>query len=78
MDTNYDTLQLQCQNIFQKNLLIKCDHLPQKATVHPKLFLAIITTQMIATVITAQGILVPAIEWYHALFVWAYARNGFW
>ncbi|VVC05995.1 Uncharacterised protein [uncultured archaeon] len=44
-------------------------------TVKPalRLFLAIVTTQMIATVITAQGILVPAIGWYHALFVWGYA-----
>jgi H+-transporting ATPase len=44
-------------------------------TVKPasKLFLAIITTQTIATVITAQGILVPAIGWYNALFVWGYA-----
>ncbi|MDE1814292.1 MAG: plasma-membrane proton-efflux P-type ATPase [Thaumarchaeota archaeon] len=48
-------------------------------TVKPalKLFLAIITTQMIATIITAQGILVPAIGWYNALFVWGYAFAWF-
>ncbi|HJT09321.1 MAG TPA: plasma-membrane proton-efflux P-type ATPase, partial [Candidatus Nitrosotalea sp.] len=48
-------------------------------TVKPgtKLFLAIITTQTIATVITAQGILVPAIGWHNALFVWGYALAWF-
>lgn len=48
-------------------------------TVRPalKLFLAIIATQTIATVITAQGILVPAIGWYDALFVWGYALAWF-
>ena len=48
-------------------------------TVKPalKLFLAIVTTQTIATVITAQGILVPAIGWDHALFVWGYALTWF-
>ncbi len=48
-------------------------------TVKPALglFLAIVSTQMIATVITAQGILVPAIGWHHALFVWAYALAWF-
>ena len=48
-------------------------------TVKPalKLFLAIVTTQMIATIITAQGILVPAIGWYNALFVWGYAFAWF-
>jgi H+-transporting ATPase len=37
------------------------------------LFLAIVTTQFIATVITAQGILLPSIGWYVALFVWGYS-----
>jgi H+-transporting ATPase len=48
-------------------------------TVKPasKLFLAIITTQTIATIITAQGILVPAIGWHNALFVWVYALAWF-
>lgn len=48
-------------------------------TVKPalRLFLAIIATQTIATIITAQGILVPAIGWYNALFVWAYALVWF-
>ncbi len=48
-------------------------------TVKPalKLFLAIITTQTIATIITAQGILVPAIGWHDALFVWGYALAWF-
>ena len=48
-------------------------------TVKPatKLFLAIIATQTIATVITAQGILVPAIGWNNALFVWGYAFAWF-
>ncbi|HJT10457.1 MAG TPA: hypothetical protein VJ771_06720, partial [Candidatus Nitrosotalea sp.] len=34
-------------------------------------------TQTIATVITAQGILVPAIGWHNALFVWGYALAWF-
>ncbi len=48
-------------------------------TVKPalKLFLAIIVTQIIATIITAQGILVPAIGWNNALFVWGYALAWF-
>ncbi len=48
-------------------------------TVKPalRLFLAIIATQSIATIITAQGIIVPAIGWYNALFVWIYALAWF-
>jgi H+-transporting ATPase len=44
-------------------------------TVKPatRLFLAIVTTQSIATIITAQGILLPAIGWPMALFVWGYS-----
>jgi len=43
-------------------------------TVRPatRLFLAIVTTQCIATIITAQGILLPAIGWPMALFVWGF------
>ena len=37
------------------------------------LFLAIVTTQSIATVIIAQGILLPSIGWSLALFVWGYS-----
>ncbi|MGI0062154.1 MAG: HAD-IC family P-type ATPase, partial [Nitrosotalea sp.] len=48
-------------------------------TVKPatRLFIAIVATQMIATVITAQGILVPAIGWHTALFVWGYVLIWF-
>src|SRR5574340_1099839 len=44
-------------------------------TVKPatRLFLAIVTTQSIATIITAQGILLPAIGWHMALFVWGFS-----
>ncbi|MDE1844916.1 MAG: plasma-membrane proton-efflux P-type ATPase [Thaumarchaeota archaeon] len=38
-----------------------------------RLFLAIVTTQSIATIITAQGILLPAIGWPMALFVWGFS-----
>jgi H+-transporting ATPase len=38
-----------------------------------RLFLAIVTTQSIATIITAQGILLPSIGWNMALFVWGYS-----
>jgi H+-transporting ATPase len=44
-------------------------------TVKPatRLFLAIVTTQSIATIITAQGILLPAIGWPMAFFVWGFS-----
>lgn len=42
-----------------------------------RLFFAIITTQMIATIITAQGILIPPIGWTMALFVWGYSAIEF-
>ena len=44
-------------------------------TVKPatRLFLAIVATQTIATIITAQGILLPPIGWGMALFVWGYS-----
>ena len=37
------------------------------------LFLAVVITQFIATLITVYGILLPATGWGLALFVWAYA-----
>jgi H+-transporting ATPase len=37
------------------------------------LFLAVVVTQLIATLITVYGILLPAMGWGLALFVWAYA-----
>jgi H+-transporting ATPase len=37
------------------------------------LFLAVVVTQLIATLITVYGILVPAMGWGLALFVWTYA-----
>ena len=48
-------------------------------TVRPALplFSAIAAVQTFVTIITAQGILVPAIGWYHALFVWGYALAWF-
>ncbi|ABE51089.1 Plasma-membrane proton-efflux P-type ATPase [Methanococcoides burtonii DSM 6242] len=41
------------------------------------LFIAVITTQLIATIITVYGILLPAMGWNLALFVWAYALVAF-
>ena len=38
----------------------------------PLLF-AIVATQFIATIITAQGILLPSIGWHMALLVWGYS-----
>jgi H+-transporting ATPase len=37
------------------------------------LFLAVVITQLVATLITVYGILLPAMGWGLALFVWAYA-----
>ena len=37
------------------------------------LFLAVVITQLIATLITVYGVLLPAMGWGLALFVWAYA-----
>jgi H+-transporting ATPase len=37
------------------------------------LFLAVVVTQLIATLITVYGILLPAMGWGLALFVWGYA-----
>ena len=41
------------------------------------LFVAIIVTQMIATLITIYGFLLPAMGWNLALFVWGYALTAF-
>jgi H+-transporting ATPase len=41
------------------------------------LFLAVISTQIVATLITVYGILLPAMGWTNALFVWAYALATF-
>jgi H+-transporting ATPase len=41
------------------------------------LFIAIIVTQMIATIITVYGFLLPAMGWGLALFVWGYALTAF-
>ncbi len=39
----------------------------------PILFLAVVLTQLTATIITVYGILLPAMGWGLALFVWGYA-----
>jgi len=39
----------------------------------PQLFLAVVFTQLTATLITVYGILLPAMGWGLALFVWGYA-----
>lgn len=41
------------------------------------LFLAVIGTQLIATLITVYGLLLPAMGWGLALFVWGYALLAF-
>ena len=41
------------------------------------LFIAVIATQLIATIITVYGILLPAMGWNLALFVWVYALAAF-
>lgn len=41
------------------------------------LFLAVIGTQLIATLITVYGILLPAMGWYLAIFVWVYSFSTF-
>ncbi|HMK47334.1 MAG TPA: hypothetical protein VK436_11980, partial [Methanocella sp.] len=43
----------------------------------PILFAAIVTTQLIATIITVYGILLPPMGWGLALFVWGYAFAAF-
>jgi H+-transporting ATPase len=39
----------------------------------PQLFLAVVFTQLTGTLITVYGILLPAMGWGLALFVWGYA-----
>jgi H+-transporting ATPase len=41
------------------------------------LFLAVISTQIVATLITVYGFLLPAMGWRNAFFVWAYALATF-
>jgi H+-transporting ATPase len=41
------------------------------------LFLAVVITQMIATLITVYGVIIAPIGWNLALFVWAYALVAF-
>ncbi len=41
------------------------------------LLLAVISTQIVATLITVYGILLPAMGWRNALFIWAYALVAF-
>jgi H+-transporting ATPase len=41
------------------------------------LFVAVVVTQLIATFITVYGILLPAMGWHMALFVWGYALAAF-
>ncbi|MGA9139725.1 MAG: plasma-membrane proton-efflux P-type ATPase [Methanocella sp.] len=43
----------------------------------PVLLIAVIATQLIATIITVYGILLPAMGWWLALFVWGYAFVSF-
>ncbi len=42
-----------------------------------QLLTAVVVTQIIATIITVYGILLPAMGWGLALFVWAYALIAF-
>jgi len=42
-----------------------------------QLFLAVVVTQTIATILTVYGILLPAMGWRLALFVWGYALVAF-
>ena len=41
------------------------------------LFAAVIITQMIATLITVYGFLLPAMGWKLAFFVWGYSLTAF-
>lgn len=41
------------------------------------LFLAVVITQSIATIIVVYGLLLPAIGWYLAAFIWIYALIAF-
>jgi len=48
-------------------------------SIKPKrvLFIAIIVTQLIATILTVYGILLPAMGWGLALFIWGYSLSFF-
>jgi H+-transporting ATPase len=39
----------------------------------PILFVAVVLTQLVATLITVYGFLLPAMGWGLAIFVWGYA-----
>jgi H+-transporting ATPase len=41
------------------------------------LFLAVVLTQLTATLITVYGILLPAMGWFLAIFIWTYALIAF-
>ena len=43
----------------------------------PQLFFAVITTQIIATLIVVYGVMLPALGWTLALMVWGYALGAF-
>jgi H+-transporting ATPase len=43
----------------------------------PQLFIAIVGTQLIATLITVYGILLPAMGWFLAAIIWAEALTAF-
>ena len=43
----------------------------------PQLFIAIVGTQLIATLITVYGILLPAMGWLLAVIIWAEALTVF-
>ena len=43
----------------------------------PQLFIAIVGTQLIATLITVYGILLPAMGWFLAGIIWAEALTAF-
>ncbi|MFX0009835.1 MAG: metal-transporting ATPase, partial [Candidatus Hermodarchaeota archaeon] len=48
-------------------------------SIKPKriLFIAIVTTQLIATLMVVYGIILPAMGWGLALFIWIYALGFF-
>jgi H+-transporting ATPase len=43
----------------------------------PQIFIAIVGTQIIATLITVYRILLPAMGWYLAAIIWAEALTAF-
>ena len=48
-------------------------------TIKPRriLFIAIVATQLVATLLTVYGILLPAMGWGLAIFIWVYALGFF-